>query len=331
MLILCNSVHINPIAYGGLAYLAYVEDSNTRINDIDLLVSEIELKRIVKLLSKVKIHYKYSPKWHEVQVFKDGLKIEIDSYQFWKINLVDSKYFDFGDLRIKIVSLQNLKNIYKWASENSKDKPKEYHKKYEILVNSTYAKRFKDSTGSWIVIRSVKINDIRQINRVAYDSWKDLPNNKSRTRSQLKPDINGKNQRHSNFIILVAEKDKKIVGFIWGYALDKDKFPVKDNKALANYGLSLQKTAYIDEIAVEHRFRRRGIAGALLDSYKEIRKQNGFEELLLSTKNRDAISLYKKKHYTQMFDLKGKEIVDIEKEGTQTFIYTFLHLKIGAK
>jgi hypothetical protein len=135
LIIICKDLKITPIAYGSLVYFIYTKNSNIRVNDIDLLVSENALKKIDKALSKRKIKYKYSTKWHTIQIFRDDLKIEVDSYQFWSINLSHPKYYKFSNCKLKIVSLKNLIAIYKWASINSKDNPKKYYKRYKALKN----------------------------------------------------------------------------------------------------------------------------------------------------------------------------------------------------
>lgn len=130
---LCDDLGIKPIAYGSLVYFVYLKNKNIKVNDIDLLVSEEDLEKLAKVLKQEKIKHRYLKKWHTIQIFQKDLKIELDSYQFWSIKLSHSEYFDFGDFKLKIVSLRNLINIYKWASQNSKDKPEEYRKKYKAL------------------------------------------------------------------------------------------------------------------------------------------------------------------------------------------------------
>jgi len=129
---ICNKVGITPVAWGGLAYFGYTKDENTVIKDIDLLIPEDSFEKIIRVLEKKKIRYKYSAKWHTLQMFKNDLKIDLDSMDYWYKGPRDFKDFDFDGLRVKTLGLEGLMSVYEKALA-SKDKHEEYHKKFEAL------------------------------------------------------------------------------------------------------------------------------------------------------------------------------------------------------
>jgi len=81
-------------------------------------------------------------------------------------------------------------------------------------------------------------------------------------------------------VILVAEENKKVVGFIWGHFIQYGFF---------KYGT-------IDEFFVKKDFRGKGIGGKLIDEIlKKLQKMN-IKMVLIGTEkeNKEAIRLYKK-------------------------------------
>jgi hypothetical protein len=130
----CKGLGITAIAYGSFAYFLYTKDPEVKVNDIDLLVPRKSLKRIDRALTERKIRHKLI-KLETLKAFKNGVRIEIDPYEFswWKLDFEDSKYIRFDDLKIKIISLKNLKKIYGMAVKESKTKTEEYQSKYEEL------------------------------------------------------------------------------------------------------------------------------------------------------------------------------------------------------
>lgn len=133
---MCKELGIIPITYGSLAYFGYTKSKNITIKDIDFLIPEDSFEKIIKILKNKKIKYNYSTKWHTLQIFKNDLKIELDSIDYWQKDLPqDFEEFNFDGLTINVVSLNSLINIYKKASEVSKDKPKENLKKFKALKN----------------------------------------------------------------------------------------------------------------------------------------------------------------------------------------------------
>lgn len=128
IIIICKKEKIDLILYGSLAFFIYTKNDKIEINDIDFLVKEKNFKKIIKLLELKKINYNYDKKWHVLQIFKEGLKIELDSIDFWKINTKKNIGLNFFGQKIKILDLNNLKKVYKKASKKSDDKKKNINK-----------------------------------------------------------------------------------------------------------------------------------------------------------------------------------------------------------
>lgn len=131
---ICRDLKIKPLLYGSLAYFGYTKIEETYINDIDFLIPEDSFTNFIYVLKNTNFRYKYSEKWHTLQIFHKGLKIEFDSIEFWQKNLpIKTNKFNFDGLILNVVSLDNLKTIYKKASEVSKDNPQRYHEKFKQL------------------------------------------------------------------------------------------------------------------------------------------------------------------------------------------------------
>ena len=131
---ICNKQKVEPIIYGSLAVFVYTKNIKMNVNDIDMLIREKDFAKIIKILKERKIKYNYDEKWHVLQILKDDLKIEFDSIDFWQKDLPkDFQELDFYGKKLKILSLDTLKNIYKKASEVSQDNPSGNKKKFEAL------------------------------------------------------------------------------------------------------------------------------------------------------------------------------------------------------
>jgi len=131
---ICNKIDVELIAYGSLILFGYTKNKSLMINDIDFLISEKAFVKIMKELDKISIKYDYSKEWPTLQITDGDLKIELDSKDFWQKDLPNEfEDFDFNGLIVKAVSLNTLRNIYKKASEVSKDNPHGNLKKFKML------------------------------------------------------------------------------------------------------------------------------------------------------------------------------------------------------
>ena len=185
-----------------------------------------------------------------------------------------------------------------------------------------YQKDHIDKKGTSFTIRTARVYDMEQVINLEYDmEIKDygLSPSYSKIKTEIKTSL-----QNTNTVMLVAEQDSKIVAFIWGYDLTKNMFPV-----LVNYleTRSQAHLSYLDQMVVGVDYRRQGIAGVLMDCYKEISKQNGVDELVLKTISPTARKLYEeKKHYMSILDpVSNREVLE---PGANGIPYHFLHLKI---
>ena len=134
IVLICKRWDIEPIIYGSLAVFVYTKNLRMKVNDIDMLVKEKDFSKLIEALKEEGIKFNYDKKWHVLQIFKDDLKIELDSVDFWQKDLhLDFKELDLYGLTVKLLSLNALKDVYRRASEVSQDKPLENKKKLNML------------------------------------------------------------------------------------------------------------------------------------------------------------------------------------------------------
>jgi len=131
---ICDKQNVESIVYGSLAVFVYTKNKEMNVNDIDMLIREKDFAKIIKVLKKRKIKYNHDKRWHVLQILKDDLKIEFDSIDFWQKDLPkDFQELDFYGKKLKILSLNTLKSIYKKVCEISQDNPLGNKKKFEAL------------------------------------------------------------------------------------------------------------------------------------------------------------------------------------------------------
>lgn len=112
-------LNISPIVYGSLAYFYHTNDTSLPVRDIDLLLPESNFAKISEMLDKEKnITYKLMP-YHSIEVFRDGLEIDIDSIE----HFLDPRSREFhkstiNDLDLNILNKESLASIYKEALDN---------------------------------------------------------------------------------------------------------------------------------------------------------------------------------------------------------------------
>jgi ribosomal protein S18 acetylase RimI-like enzyme len=187
-----------------------------------------------------------------------------------------------------------------------------------------YEKRIVHA-GVSTVIRTLDATDLESLVKLVYDIWHEESHNKDLPYPRVKYCIQ-RNLEESNPIMFVAEREGKVVAFIWGCDLAKGRYPHLDNYLSSG---KHSHVGYIDELGVASDFRKQGIAGELLDSYVELARQNGIDDLVIDTMNPAAMKLYKeKKHYTPVLDpISKQEVVEQMSYG----VYRVLHLEIKPK
>lgn len=70
-----------------------------------------------------------------IQVFREGLKIELDSIEYWHDKLLlDYEIVNWKNHNIKVLSLDGLIDVYSRAKKLVDDKSVLYRNKYDSLV-----------------------------------------------------------------------------------------------------------------------------------------------------------------------------------------------------
>lgn len=85
-------------------------------------------------------------------------------------------------------------------------------------------------------------------------------------------------------VILIAESNRLMSGFLWGYKLPLEKFPFLKGKVDIN-------SNYMDEIAVAGNSRNRGIGKSLGNEYIKRNMQKNTNEIILRTDERNTASM----------------------------------------
>ncbi len=139
---MCRELSITPVVYGSLAYFAHTQDESLPVNDIDFLVPETVFDHLIEKLSELKgIKFEKKP-YHSIEVFKDGIEIDLDSIE----HFLDPRPRDAAPMMIhgtsfQIVNRQTLIEIYQEALVNMPDerhldeKRARYQKKLDNLKN----------------------------------------------------------------------------------------------------------------------------------------------------------------------------------------------------
>jgi len=130
---ICEKLSITPVVWGGLAYFGYTKDKHYIIHDIDFLVPDKSIKKVMKFLEEKKIRHKYISDWHSLVISKGNLRVDLDPIEWYYKGPKRFKEFDFDGLTVKVVSLGQLIRMYKRASEVSQDKPEQHREKLEEL------------------------------------------------------------------------------------------------------------------------------------------------------------------------------------------------------
>jgi hypothetical protein len=121
---ICNKCKANPTIYGSFVHFYHTKDQKLRVNDIDLLVQPKYLSKIAEQLEKNKIKFKFYP--YGIIVKRGKLKVEIDrmekeyeknSHPFFK----KLEKIDFYGLKVRIIALKQLEEIYKTVIFKTKE------------------------------------------------------------------------------------------------------------------------------------------------------------------------------------------------------------------
>ena len=131
---ICNDLGIAPILNGSLAVFAYTGSEDINVNDVDLACSETEFPKIITALQERSISYKLK-EWHVLQIWKDDLKVELDSIEYWYKDLsMVGETLQIGEYKINMLNLNSLKELYGRGMRDTIDKTEENERrKYSAL------------------------------------------------------------------------------------------------------------------------------------------------------------------------------------------------------
>lgn len=137
----CEESGINPVIYGSFAHFYHTKDENMKVNDIDILIKEKDFPKIIKLLKKEKIKFKYYPKWPTLIIKKGKLKVEVDGVGTGYKTIKEKNLFkkqghdkiDFYGIKTGLLKLRDLEEMYPIAYNRSKDDKLKLLKKIKHL------------------------------------------------------------------------------------------------------------------------------------------------------------------------------------------------------
>lgn len=147
-----------------------------------------------------------------------------------------------------------------------------------------------------MIIRTAKKNDIEDIIRLADQLTKaEAPLDKTgniKEDSCLSDTHREKELEYISSkkkIFLVAEIDKKIVGYANGYIVENSDIYYKE------------PVAYLDCLCVDKNFRKQGIGKKLIDKFSNIVERKGAKYIKLNAfkNNTPAVNLYKKEGFEE--------------------------------
>jgi len=136
---ICKKIEINPVVYGSLAYAFYTQDTDIKINDIDLLVPEKSFASIIKEVKKREDLSYQETDYNSLKIFwNNEIKITFDSIKHYYSNLPNQfNDISINNCRFKIINLYALKEIYQRGWDNIPFKREEYKKKIDGLAKIT--------------------------------------------------------------------------------------------------------------------------------------------------------------------------------------------------
>ena len=133
---ICKDNDLIPVIYGSYSMFHHTKDSSIVVNDIDMIVPKKDFPKITKILKKENIKHTYireypDNKMSTITIEENGLKVELDETgkdyaTINEQNILDaSEEIDFFGIKLRIVSIEQLADIYQTAYHRSKeDKPK---------------------------------------------------------------------------------------------------------------------------------------------------------------------------------------------------------------
>ena len=159
-------------------------------------------------------------------------------------------------------------------------------------------------------MRQYDVRDLPQLIEVYQSAFAEPPWNETWRPEEIKQDLDFAFSEKEP-IVLVAETEKILVGFVWGYNLPLEKFPWLKNIIGNN-------TNYMDEIAVKGNKRVRGIARIMGEKYLERVARKNLDGVVLRTDiwNSASMALFRRLGFknTGIFDPKYRDRIYLYKE-----------------
>jgi len=141
ILLICKENKISTIVYGSFSHFYRTKDSGMKVNDIDILIKKKDFKKIIGLLEKEKIKFKYYPEWPTCIIKKGKLKVEVDGVGEGYKTIKEKTLFmkkrhdsvDFYGVKVRLLKLRDLIEMYPIAYKRSKDDKARILKKIKHL------------------------------------------------------------------------------------------------------------------------------------------------------------------------------------------------------
>jgi len=147
---LCQNNGLSPVIYGSFAQFVYTKDKNLNVNDIDILLPKSDFPKLIKLLKRERIKFRYLPQYFTCIIEKGNLKVEVDEAAGYK-TLTDESLkrdifnkVDFYGIKINMVTLNQFEEIYSCAYNRSRDSKQKIMNKIEHL-EKFIGRRIKNS------------------------------------------------------------------------------------------------------------------------------------------------------------------------------------------
>lgn len=133
-------------------------------------------------------------------------------------------------------------------------------------------------------VRPYTGRDLRQVIRVYQKAFAEPPWNEIWSDDQVIEDMRFAFSQKDSFALVAEEKKDQLAGFTWGYLLPLEKFPFLQGRVK-------ESSSYMDEVAVSKETRRKGIGSLLCQAYIEKVAEQGIQEIVLRTDQRNTASM----------------------------------------
>jgi hypothetical protein len=140
---ICKDLGRTPVLYGSMAHFLHTGDKGMNVNDLDFLVPRRTISNVAKELKRRRIKFTPFPKWDGLVITRGSLKIELDAMDstykdtVWHKKLPkDFMDLSIDDVKLKMISLKSMKQLYKIAYARSKDDKAKIKQKIKRLEAS---------------------------------------------------------------------------------------------------------------------------------------------------------------------------------------------------